>query len=163
VFVLDGFGVVERRLAKGGVRATFDTDDPGDAVGGSELDLIGGQRRASGIQLDVHRAEASAAFLKSRLLRQKPRRQHRVSKASASPLLMAATSSTSLRATSMSRSALNRGFGPRLRAMLRGFAPVVQVIKRAPGGEGSLGGGNWVAVLAFLMLTWGIGSARLGR
>ena len=73
--VLDRFGVIERRLAKGGMLAAFDADDSGHAVGGGEFELISGQRRAPGIHVDVHRAEATAAFLNSRLLRQKPRRQ----------------------------------------------------------------------------------------
>jgi hypothetical protein len=57
------------------VLAAFDADDPCDAVGGGEFELISGQRRASGIDVDVHGAEATAAFLNSRLLRQKLRRQ----------------------------------------------------------------------------------------
>ena len=74
-FVLERFGVIKRRLAKGGGLAAFDADDPSHAVGGGEFELISGQRPGSGIHVDVHGAEATAAFLSSRLLRLKPRRQ----------------------------------------------------------------------------------------
>ena len=71
--VLDGFGVVEGRLMKGYGVATFDANDFGDAIGGEEFDLIGGQRRVFGIDVDVHCAETTAAFLTRRLLGAKRR------------------------------------------------------------------------------------------
>jgi hypothetical protein len=51
--------------------------------------------------------------------------------------VMAATSSTSLRAASVSWSGLTRASTPWLWAMLRGFEPLFQVIKRGQGGKGS--------------------------
>ena len=41
-FVLECLGVIEGRLAKGGMLAAFDADDPGHTVGGGELELISG-------------------------------------------------------------------------------------------------------------------------
>src|SRR5579859_2895582 len=73
--VLDGLGVVEGGLTECRVLAAFDADYPGNAVGGSKLNLVSGQRRTSGINEDVHSAKATSAFLTSRLLRWKLRRQ----------------------------------------------------------------------------------------
>jgi hypothetical protein len=61
--------------------------------------------------------------------------------------VMAATSSTSLRAASVSWSGLTRASTPWLWAMLRGFEPLFQVIKRGQGSKGSResyrGAGMW--------------------
>src|SRR5207247_8231567 len=70
-----GLGIIEWSFLKGRMLAAFNADDFGDAIGGKEFELISGQRRAFGIQVDVHRAEATAAFLNGRLLREQARRQ----------------------------------------------------------------------------------------
>lgn len=71
--VLNRFGIIKRSFVKRRGIASFDSDDFGDAVGRGEFELISGQRRVFGIDIDIHCAEATAAFLTRRLLGAKRR------------------------------------------------------------------------------------------
>ncbi len=73
--VLHGFRVIERRVAEGFLVAPFNANDFYGAIGGGEFELPGGQRRAAGIDKDIHRAEANGAFLGTLLLREQGRRR----------------------------------------------------------------------------------------
>src|SRR5215831_47238 len=71
--MLNRFSIIKWRLTESRGIASFNPDDFRDAVRCGEFDLIGGQRRVFGIDIDIHCAEATAAFLTRRLLGAKRR------------------------------------------------------------------------------------------